>query len=285
MAQPADFAFFAPDGDLLVPQEVALSLWRADQLHGVAVSAALARQAERCLAELGRQDLQPARFTVDLFRPAMKVPTAATATVVRQSGRLCLLDVVLSQDDEPVARASAMFLRPTADPEGRSWVPTTSPEPPPVEVAPVGDRPHIPFLRSGDGEWSQDFSAHQNAERKQTWQTAVPTVAGERPSRFAAVAGIADATSMVTNWGTNGVEFINSDITLTLGRLPEGVQVGLAAVDRVVRDGIAIGTATVFDRAGSIGTAVITSIANQRRTVDFENVELSEDGRRSTSRV
>lgn len=286
MVQRPDFAFFAADGDLLVPQDVALSLWRADQLHGVAVSAALAREAERCLAGLGRDDLRPARFTVDLFRAAMKVPTSVSATVVRVAPRLCLVDVVLTQGGEPVARASALFLKPTVDPAGESWLPDGSPEPPPLDVAPVGDQPHIPFLRSGDGSWSQDFSAHQDARRKTTWQTAVPTVVDERPSRFAAVAGIADATSMVTNWGTNGVEFINADITLTLARLPEGVQVGLVAADRVVRDGIAIGTATVFDRAGTIGTAVVTSIANHRRTVDFEDVELLEDGtRRSATRI
>lgn len=285
MVQQAAFAFFVAEGDLLHPQEVALSLWGKDHLHGVAVSAALAREAERSLTGLGRSDLRPARFTVDLFRPARKVPTTVTASVVREAPRLCLVDVVMRQDEEAVARASALFVKPTADPDGACWVPDSAPEPPPVEVAPVTDQPHIPFLRSGDGEWSQDFSVHQNAERKTTWQTSVPVVAGEDTSPFVAVAGIADATSMVTNWGTRGVEHINTDITLTLARLPEGVQVGLAAADRVLADGIAVGTATVFDRTGALGTAVVTSIANQRRTVDFENVEMSEDGRRATTNV
>ena len=83
-----------------------------------------------------------------------------------------------------------------------------------------------------------------------TWQTGVPVVPGEDPSPFVSAASIADATSMVTNWGSHGVEHINADITLTLARLPVDREVGLAAVDRISAEGIAIGTATVFDRQG-----------------------------------
>lgn len=285
MTQATSMAFFTAeqtaDGEVLHPEDVAKSLWRADQLHGVAISAALARATERRLADLGRLELQPARFTVDLFRAASTQPTTLTTTVVREAPRLCLVDAVLHQSGEPVARASAVFLKPTADPEGATWLPDTSPSAPPLDVAPVGEEPHVPFLFSEGVGWSQDFAAHQNPHRKATWQTAVPTVVGERPSAFETVAGIADATSMVTNWGTQGVEFINADITVTLGRLPEGLQIGLSAVDRVVRDGISVGTASVFDRAGTLGTAVVTAIANSRRTVDFEDVEFSDDGRRS----
>ena len=34
-------------------------------------------------------------------------------------------------------------------------------------------------------------------------------------------------------------------------------------------DGVAIGTATVFDRLGPIGTSTVTSLANAKRSVDF----------------
>jgi len=287
VTQAPALAFFRAtheDGrERLVPLELARSLWGGGQLHGVALSAALARSAERAVADRG--DLRPARFTVDLFRAADMRPCTVTATVVRKAPRLCLVDATLAQDDEPVARASAVFLKPTQDPPGETWLPSDAPEPPSTQLAPVTDEPHVPFLHSDGLGWSQDFGAHQNAARKQTWQTAVPTVEGERPSPFVTVAGIADATSMVTNWGTQGVEFINADITLTLGRLPEGPQVGLSTVDRVMLDGIAVGTATVFDRAGRLGTAVVTALANSRRAVDFERVEFTDDGRRTAPGV
>ena len=91
-------------------------------------------------------------------------------------------------------------------------------------------------------------------------------------------ASVADSTSMVTNWGSNGVEYINTDITLTLARLPRGREIGLHAIDRVNHDGIAVGTATVFDREGRLGTAVVTSIANAKRAVDFEVNDFSARG-------
>ena len=117
--------------------------------------------------------------------------------------------------------------------------------------------------------WTPSFADHQNASRKQTWQTGVPIVAGEVPTPFQAVASIADSTSMVTNWGSGGVEYINADISLTLARLPASLEIGLAATDRVDVDGVAVGTAAVFDRRGPLGTAVVSSLANAARSVDF----------------
>jgi len=95
---------------------------------------------------------------------------------------------------------------------------------------------------------------------------------------------MADGASLVTNWGDKGVEYINTDITLTLARLPEGLEIGLAAVDRVEHDGIAVGTAAVFDRSGTLGTAVVTSLVNAHRTVDFEGVEYTDSGERRTTK-
>lgn len=277
-----EMAFFTADGDRLVPQDVARSLWSETQMHGVAVSGALARGAERALGELGRDDLRPARLTVDLFRPAAMAPCVVRTEVVREGPRICLVDVVLQQEDAPVARASVMFLRPGASPGGEVWSSDDVPEPPPLELAPVGDEPHIPFLAS-DGGWDQDFAAHQNAARKTTWQTGIPIVTGEPATPFTAAASTADATSLVCNWGTGGVGHINTDITLTLSRPPEGIQLGLRALDRTEHDGIAVSSATVFDRNGPIGTTVVTALANARRTVDLEQVDYLEDGSRRSS--
>jgi hypothetical protein len=47
------------------------------------------------------------------------------------------------------------------------------------------------------------------------------------------------------------------------------VLLGLRATDHVASDGIAVGTAEVFDRTGTLGTATVTSLANTRRTVDL----------------
>jgi hypothetical protein len=269
MWRMTEFALFRAEGDRLVPLDIARSLWRQDQMHGVATSGALARGLERAVAGIGRDDLRPARYTVDLFRAPSMAPCTVRSSVVREGSRLCLVDAVLEQDDRPVARAGAIFLAPSENPPGVVWTSADLPAPPPLEVAAVSEEPRVPLFSSEDVGWSQVFAEHQNASRKQTWQTALPVVLGEKPSPFQSVAGIADSTSMVMNWGDAGVEYINTDITLALSRLPVSMEIGLSARERFAHDGIAVGTAVVFDREGPIGTSTVSSLANAKRTVDF----------------
>ena len=272
-------AMFTADGDALIPTDIARSMWSRDQMHGVAVSGALARALELHLAGLGRDDLVPVRYRVDLFKAARMEPCTVVVEEVRQGPRLCLLDASLLQGETRVARASCMFLRPSENPDGRAWAPSERVAAPPPDVVPASEEPRVPFFAS-DSPWSQDFTAHQNAGRKRTWQTGLPVVAGERPTPFQVVAAVADATSMVVNWGTEGVQYINTDIDLALARLPESLEVGFAAVDRVEVDGLAVGSATVFDRSGPIGVASVTAMANAKRPVDFERVRYDDDGTR-----
>jgi hypothetical protein len=269
MARMTEYALFRAEGDVLVPQDIARSLWREDQMHGVATSGALARGLERAVADLGREDLRPSRYTVDLFRAPSMSACTVRSSVVREGARLCLVDAVLEQDGRAVARAGAIFLAPTENPPGTVWSSDDVPEPPPLELAAVSEEPRVPMFSSDEAGWSQVFADHQNASRKQTWQTALPIVLGEKPSPFQSVAGVADSTSMVMNWGDVGVEYINTDITLVLSRLPVSMEIGLSARERFAHDGIAVGTAVVFDREGLIGTSTVSSLANAKRAVDF----------------
>ena len=276
----SDLVFFRRTPDGFEPTPIAAGLWSPDAIHGVAASGLLAKAMEE---SLGASELIPARYHVDLFRPARMVTTRVRVRTVRHGPRLALLDAELVQDapddapsDAPdgaevvCSRASATFLLPTAATTGEVWRNGDRGTPPPLELAPETDEPHVPWFRSKRG-WSQTFSDHQNAGRHATWQTALPTVAGERMTPFQAVASIADATSMVTNWGAGGIEYINTDISLALSRPPQGVQVGLRTLDQVAADGVAVGTAEVFDRAGTLGTATVTALANTRRTVDLSH--------------
>lgn len=273
-----DFALFRLVGDELIPQDVARSLWRDDQMHGVATSGALARGLEQAVVAAGRADVRPARYTVDLFRAPSMGPCHVETNVVREGSRLVLLDAVLIQDDAAVARASGLFLTATEDPSGQVWSPADAPVPPSLDIAPVSEDPHVPIFHSEGVGWSQDFTVHQNSERKQVWQTALPIVVGEKTTPFQGLAGAADTTSMVVNWGDAGVQYINSDITLAISRLPISQEIGLSAVSWYTHDGIASGTATVFDRRGPIGTSTVTSLANARRSVDFTEHDFSAEG-------
>lgn len=278
-----DFALFRADGDVLVPQDVARSLWKHDQMHGVATSGALARAAEHAVVAAGRADLHPARFTVDLFRAPSMGPCHLTSTVIREGSRLMLIETTLHQENEARARAIALFLKATENPDGQVWTSPDVPQPPPLDVAPVTDQPRVPFffsekregappagtLAPASGGWSQNFAEHQNSGRKMMWQSPIPVVAGEKTSPFQGLAGAADSTSMVCNWGEQGVQYINTDVNLSISRLPLSHEIGLAALTWHAHDGIAIGAATIFDRHGPFGTSVVTSLANARRSVDF----------------
>jgi hypothetical protein len=271
------YALFRAEGEVLVPQEIAASLWRSDQMHGVATSGALGRELENAVIARGRGDLRPARYTVDLFRAPSMGPCSMASSVVREGSRLMLLDATLSQDGEVVARASAVFLRATEDPSGLVWGPSDPPVPPPLEIAAVSEEPRVPIFFSDGVGWSQNFAEHQNSGRKQTWQTALAIVDGEQPTPFQGLAGAADSTSMVMNWGNAGVEYINTDITLAISRVPVSQEIGFSALSWYSHDGISTGTATVFDRRGPIGTSTVTSISNARRAVDFTQHDFTED--------
>jgi len=111
-------AWFDRAGDVFTPRPLARSMWHENHVHGVAVAGLLARAMEEAVTGLGRTDLVPVRFHVDLFRVARMVASTATATVVREGPRLLLLDAVFEQGDRRVARASAVFLKPSQSAPG-----------------------------------------------------------------------------------------------------------------------------------------------------------------------
>ena len=94
-------------------------------------------------------------------------------------------------------------------------------------------------------------------------------VAGEKPSPFVRTVVAAEATSLVTNLGTRGIGYINGDLTVALSRLPVGDYVGVQADSHWCSEGIATGSATLFDDVGPFGTGMVTAIANPAAQIDF----------------
>ncbi|MFD6272267.1 acyl-CoA thioesterase domain-containing protein [Nocardia asteroides] len=237
-------------------------------MRGLAVSSALARAAEQQIHTIGRTDLMPARWTVDLFRPARMRPCTASSTVVRQSKRLCLIDSTLTQDGLPVARASALWLAPSRRPPGAVWSGGTPPQPPPPGAALVESQHRLYFTEeSGWGDAAQST----NDARKRIWHEQIPVVEGEQTTPFELAAGVADVVNVVVNLGSNGLEFINADISLALARLPVGPAVGFAAIERIEEAGISVGTAVAFDRLGIFGSATLCALADAHRAVDVQS--------------
>jgi hypothetical protein len=277
------FGYFRAAGDRFVPEPLAVSQWSSDQVVGPAVCGLLAHVLE---VEHGGDGFAPVRLTVDMFAPARMRPLSVATTRMRDGNRIRVADAVLSNESTPVARATVVMLRPSEQPPGRIWTRERQPAPPPLEVAPPADGPGVPWFASDSGgEWAQSFGAHENASRKRTWQHPMDVMVGEAASPFVRAALVGEQTSMVTNWSDAGIGFINTDLTLALARMPVGRELGVEADNHLSRDGVAVGTATLFDRDGAFGSSMVTAVANAGRQISAGRLDrrfsTADGGRRS----
>ncbi|NNH68515.1 thioesterase family protein [Nocardia uniformis] len=257
-------AFFTKVDDYYLATEMMVSPWAANQIGGTGVCGLLARELEGHSPGVG---FIPARFTVDLFRPVLNEPIRLRSEVVRDGNRVRVIDATIVQRDQVRARASVMYLTVAEQPPGEVWQATR--ELPVPEQRLMGVHGDPPLFKSGELEWTGDFAASQNGERKCVWHNLPELVEGEPITAFQRAGFIGDSTNLVCNWGTEGVGYINTDVTVTLSRLPAGAEVGLRALDQVAANGIAVATATMYDRSGPLGTCIVTGISNARRQVDL----------------
>lgn len=243
---------------------MSVSAWTPTQIAGTAVCGLLARELETHRPSSG---FTPARFTVDLFRPVLNEPIVVHSEVARGGTRIRVVDASIVQAGEVRARATVMYLANAPQPPGQVWEATHHL---PIPAQRLDDpEGHPPLFKSGNLDWTGDFASGRNGERKAVWHNLPPLIEGEPISPFQRAAFIGDSTNLVCNWGTEGVGYINSGMTLTLARLPEGPEIGLQAQDHVASNGIMVATAVMYDRTGPLGTCVATGISNDRRQVDL----------------
>ncbi|MCT7660015.1 thioesterase family protein [Mycobacterium deserti] len=259
--EPAHFTP-ADDGGYL-PTRFAHSHWGDDHLNGPAVVGLASRALE---AQCGAEEFMPTRLTVDLFRAARGVLTAVEVRVVRDGRRVRNAECDVLQDGRAVARATLVQYRRSSAPPGRQWV---APIDPPT--LPTPDDSMLPYIGSDGADWTRSPAGHQNASRKRFFNSGISVVAGEKNSPFVQAAMLAEATSLVTNLGTQGIGYINGDLTVALSRLPVDDWIGIQGDSHWAADGIAVGTATLFDREGPFGTGMTTAVANPAAQIDFTN--------------
>ncbi|MQY17472.1 acyl-CoA thioesterase domain-containing protein [Nocardia macrotermitis] len=258
-------------GDRFAPYPIAASQWSAEQVVGPALCGLLARELERAH---GTDGFVPVRLTVDMFKPAPMRELTVTTQRVRDGRRIRLADATVLADGVAAARASVVFLQPSQEPPGEIWTRAQQPVPPAPDVAPASTGPDAPLWHSdASGEWSRVPSEHENASRKRSWQSPVGVIAGEATSPFARAAMAGEQTSMVTNWSDAGVGFINTDLTVALSRMPVGRDIGVEADNHLSERGIAVGTATLFDRHGAFGSCMITAVANAARQITASHLD------------
>lgn len=255
--------FFVADADVYHPTRLARGPW-GPHLSGNYVGGLLSRAVERQVRD---PDLQPARLTVDLLRPVAPRPLRVDANVVRQGRRLQLVDAVMMQEDTMVARASALFLRRSQHTTGTVWTaPISMPDMPDEPTALPTDIPMLLHSYGRDpvnGSPGVGVDQWRHNGQKFAWMRETKLLVDDEPlTPFMRAAMAADITSSLTHWSTAGLHFVNADYTLSLSRLPKGVHLGLASVTHYSQAGVATGVATIFDRAGPIGSGMATALAN-----------------------
>jgi hypothetical protein len=259
-------AYLVPDGDSYTPTWIAQGPW-GQTMAGHVVGGMLGWAIERTA---GDPEMQPARLTVDLLRPAALQPVQVATSVTRDGRRIRLAEAVLTQSGTVVARASGVFLRRSEQPDQHVWsAPVTMP---PLRTEQDLAPKQFPLFVQAYG-WGPDTGSLDNGviERqhvsgpKHAWVRETKLLIENEPlTPFTRAAMAGDVTSPVTHWGTDGMRFINVDYAITLSRLPEGPDIGLAALTHYSHDGVATGVATLFDQQGPIGSAMATALADSR---------------------
>lgn len=242
------------------PTESALSRWGADMLNGPAVVGLAARCLESEHAVAG---FQPARFTADLFKAARRVPTTVVTRRVRDGHRVRTAECDVIQSGVPVARATMVQYRRSGPPPGAEWATEHA------FAAPAGVSGPVYLIGSDDAGWSETGAEHLNTSRKRVYHRTAEVIAGEPAGPFVRAVIAAEATSLVCNLGTQGIGYINGDLTAALSRLPVGDYIGVQADSHWCADGVSVGSATLFDDLGPLGVGMVTALANPAAQIDF----------------
>ncbi|WOC12511.1 acyl-CoA thioesterase domain-containing protein [Gordonia sp. MP11Mi] len=270
-------SFFTPgDSQRADPTRFAMSLWGPDALNGPSVCGLAAYAAER---EHARDGWLPARFTLELFKSARRLPTSTQTQTLRDGRRIRVVQVSVRQHDEAdeiggdatgtlVAQGNVVFLKQGDNPPGARWSRSD------VRIDVPGtadDDPHTQFS-DVEHDWSSDMSEFQNGNRRRLWSKPINVLPDESLTAFQRAVIAAEGTSLATNWGEGGIGFINCDLTVALSRLPDGDRVGVESDSHIEDAGVSVGTANLFDAHGQFGIGLVTAVENTRAMIDFHKV-------------
>lgn len=249
-------AFFAPTDHGLEPHPDARGPWAEDMMHGRLLAGLAAWAIER---DHGEDGFAPVRLTVDLYRNPRMESTTVETTLVRAGGRVRAVDALLHVGGVEVARASTLWLRRSTAPEDDA--PHTA-----AWDAPAPDGTEVEFGGSFEvrGIGGRTFGAPM--PRRSWLRDTNELVAGEALTPFARAALAADFASPLANSASHGLDYINADLSLHLGRLPAGEWIGLDVVDRVASDGVSVASCRFHDERGPIGWSSVCAVLNQRMT-------------------
>jgi len=242
--------------------------WDPNSLHARVLAGLFGHEIEKQYASDG--EFHVARLTIDLYRLPTLAPCEITSRYVREGNRIRVVEVEYFSEGTSYARGTAVLLRRTENPTGHVWSP-------PDWDAPAPDQLPDRDVFAPPGGWEPMWETKpitprdpQNVVQGKAWlRETRQLVEGIELTPFVRVASAADWTNPAANWGSNGLEFINADITLYLHRYPRGEWLGFEVASHHSADGIAVGSCNVYDEEGAIGSSTVCAIA-QRRSAGWQ---------------
>ncbi len=236
--------------------------WDEKSLHARVAAGLFGHEIE---TTYGGDDFHCVRLTIDLYRLPTLAPCEITHRLIRDGNRIRVVELEYTSEGTSYARCSAVLLKRSENPTGKVW------SPPDWNVRRPDDVP-APVV-SGVGTWEPMWDMRSltsrepgTSERSQVWMREVrPLVEGVELTPFIRAASAADWANPGANWGSNGLDFINADITLYLHRYPVGEWIGFEVASHHSADGIAVGECTMYDENGAIGSSTVSAIAQRRR--------------------
>lgn len=235
--------------------------WGENSLHARVLAGLMGHELEQSWSHGG---FHCARLTIDLYRLPTLAPAEITASPVRDGNRIRVIDLEYIAQGTSFARATAVLLKQTDNPPGERWSPLDWDVPPPLGL-PKPEFPESP--RNWQPMWETRRITGWPAElgQRRAWlRETRPLVEGVELTPFVRAASAADWTNPFANMSTDGLQFINADITLYLHRYPAGEWIGFEVTSHHSEAGIAVGDCTMYDEQGAIGHSLVCAIANQR---------------------
>lgn len=256
MPDTNESAVYLRDGDLLIPTALSRGPWSAEAQHGGAPAALLSGLAEQAVDD---PELMLSRLTMELVRP---VPVAPLSVAVSQGKGQSVrrVELTLSHDGKPVARALALFLR---------QAPLEGFEPEPVQPSPLPapDQCRQPFRVPGMARVTSFYetameirvaggSIGEPGPASAWFRFDRPLLEGLPLSGFMRAAAASDFGNGLS-WilPVEDYTFVNTDLTVYLHRNPVTEWVGVDSVMTVEQNGIGLVRSSLYDEQGAIGIA------------------------------
>ena len=259
----SDSFFTSTDDDWFEPTDHTRGPWDEHACHAGPPTGLLARAVERLLP-----DQRLTRLTVNLLRPVPFAGFRVESSIARKGRTVSLSEArLINSENKVVITAAGMHLTPS--PQGD--LPTSkqsfgTPDEASVGQFPIKDTLHGKPAFNGDGVQVR-YPAGESPLPGPTiaWLKTVPLLSYESPSAFQLICPLADCgNAFGRNADTNEVTFMNTDLTLTLHRDPEGEWLGTHSVGYWEPNGIGLADAQLFDAQGVVGRALQSLILRKR---------------------